>query len=141
MKEAAATTIASLAAPVLPGIAFAFTSPGLGGGPSADAGSLMGLSVVGYLYSLWFTALLAFPLFLVLRQRGLIGALWSVAGGAAVGAVVALFLVPAGTESWLAGLVPLLLRTCATGMASGIVFWYVRLACLRVGSSVATHEA
>jgi hypothetical protein len=141
MKEAAATTAAFLTAPVLPGIAFAFTSPGLGGGPSADAGSLMSLSVVGYLYSLWFTALLALPLFLVLRKRGLIGAWWSVAGGAAVAAVIALFLAPAGTESWLTGLVPVLLRTCSVGMASGLVFWYVRLACLRVGSPVATHEA
>ena len=141
MKEAAATTAAFLVAPVLPGISFAFTSTGLGGGPSADAGALMSLSIVGYLYSLWFTALLALPLFLVLRRRGLIGAWWSLAGGTAVGAVVALLLAPTGTESWLAGLAPVLLRTCFVGMASGLVFWYVRLACLRVGSPVATHEA
>lgn len=70
------------AAPIVPAIVLAVSSPGLGGGRGADFVTLAGLSAIGYFYAFFALGLLSLPTFLVLRQRGCDGPVASTVSGA-----------------------------------------------------------
>jgi hypothetical protein len=138
MKEDNASMLGFLAAPLIPGVAFALSSPGLGGGPNAGLVTLAGLALLGYFFALLFTGLFALPAFLLLRWRGHINLLSSVAAGAAVGAIVSIvLLLPSSSPflAWLEAIGRSLPFTGCVGALAGALFWLVRRSCLSIGST------
>ena len=132
MRPLHATIAAFVLAPLVPAAWFALNSGSLGGGLSAGPRVFAGFALLGYMYSAWFVALLALPLFLVLRKRGQVGLVGAVCGGAFVGAVVAALLQFQVGLGAVAGAIPPL---AGVGAAAGLVFWAVRSLLLCVGSS------
>jgi hypothetical protein len=126
-----ATLAGFLIAPIVPAVAFAVTSPGLGGGFGADPAALAGLSVLGYLYALLAVGLLGLPAFLLLRRYGLDGPVSATTSATLLAMLVALFLGPRPsyfpTVEWLWQMRGVGLA----GAATGIAFWTVRFFCLR----------
>jgi hypothetical protein len=142
INERAASTVGFLVVPVVPAIAFAFTSPGLGGGPQAGVGNLAVLAGIFYLYASLATGLLALPLFLALRRLGFVGVLPSTLGGALVGVLVSgvLQLPPASPlEQWLVQVAKTLPYMSSIGATAGFLFWAVRKAC--IGKSITELHA
>lgn len=140
MKEDNASMLGFLAAPLIPGVAFALSSPGLGGGPDAGLGALAGLALLGYVFALLFTGLFALPAFLLLRWRGHINLLSSVVAGAAVGAVVSVvLLLPSSLPflAWLKAVGRSLPFTSGVGASAGVLFWLVRRWCMSMRSNKA----
>jgi hypothetical protein len=136
MTDDSASLAAFLTAPVVPAVSFAFSSPGLGGGFSADFASLAGLSVIGYLCSLIAVGLLGLPTFFVLRKRGRVGFAASTVSGAVFGVIVAFVIVApyTPTSDWLRDMGSWLQCLAVVGAATGFAFWTVRSLCLSVGS-------
>jgi hypothetical protein len=142
MNDRAASTVGFLVAPAVPAIAFAFTSPGLGGGPQAEISTLVVLAGIFYLYALPIAVLLALPLFLAFRHYGFVGVLPSILGGVLIGALVStvLQLPPASPlEQWLAQVANTFPFMGSIGAAAGLLFWATRRAC--IGSSTAERNA
>ena len=138
MKEDNASMLGFLAAPLIPGVAFALSSPGLGGGPNAGLVTLAGLALLGYVFALLFTGLFALPAFLLLRWRGHINLLSSVAAGAAVGVIVSVLVLLPSTSpfsAWLEAVRGSLPFTGCVGASAGALFWLVRRACMSIGST------
>ena len=137
MEEDNASMLGFLAAPLIPGVAFALSSQGLGGGPNAGMGTLAGLALLGYVFALLFTGLFALPAFLLLRWRGHINLLSSVVAGAAVGVIVSVVvLLPPSSplSAWLGAVRESLPFTGCVGASAGAVFWLVRRSCMSIGS-------
>lgn len=130
MTDDSASCAAFLAAPVVPAVAFVLFSPGLGGGFSADFGSLAGLAVLGYLYSLLAVGLLGLPTFLILRQYSFVGLAATTTEGVLLGGLVAVVLRP--PASYLSAVDWLWQVSCIAlvGGATGLAFWTVRVLCL-----------
>jgi hypothetical protein len=131
MTDDQATLTAFLVAPVVPAVAFALSSPGLGGGSGADPVTLAMLSMLAYVYALAAVGVLGVPAFLVLRRFGLHGPVSATVSAALIAALVGLGLAPRpgylSTLEWLWSMrlfVPV-------GGATGFVFWTVRSLCLR----------
>ncbi len=61
MTESPATVLSFLIASIVPSVAAALSSPGLGGGPGADVGTLAGFLVLFYFYSVYAVGLLGLP--------------------------------------------------------------------------------
>jgi hypothetical protein len=138
MNEDNASMLGFLAAPLVPGVAFALSSPGLGGGPDAGLGTLAGLSLLGYIFALLFTGLFALPAFLLLRRRGHINLLTSVASGAGVGCLVSVAILLPSTSpfpAWLEAVGGSLPFTSCVGASAGVLFWLVRRSCMAIGST------
>ena len=136
MKTALATLAAFAIAPLVPAIAFAVTSPGLGGGLDASIGALAGLALLGYWIALWIEIILAVPLFLVLRRYGKLGLLASAIAGASIGVIAAIvFQLPISSLSFdrLERLARPALLMFGIGAVTGMVFWRVRTFLLRAG--------
>ena len=136
MRAGIATPAAFAIAPLVPAIAFAVTSPGLGGGPEASIRALAGLASLGYWIALWIEVILAVPAFLVLRRCGKLGLLASTIAGASIGVVVAIvFQLPISSPSFdqLERLARPALLMCGIGAVTGMVFWSVRTCLLRAG--------
>lgn len=135
MTDNRASIIAFFVAPILPAIAFAISSPGLGGGLSADIVSLAALSTLGYFFAFFAVGLLGLPVFLILRQFSLDGPAGSAASGTLLGMVVALVLVQRpiywSRLEWLLEIKGLVL----IGGATGLAFWAVRTLVFRAGRS------
>jgi hypothetical protein len=133
MTDDHATLAAFLIAPIVPAVAFAVTSPGLGGGPGADPVTLAGLSVLGYMYALVAVGLLGLPAFLLLRRYGLDGPVSATVSATLLAMLIALVLEPRppyfSTMAWLGQMHGVGLAGAATGFA----FWTVRFFCLRIG--------
>jgi hypothetical protein len=137
MKDNNASLVAFLVTPAVPAVAFALSSPGLGGGLEAGASTLAGLSVLFYPFALVAVGLIALPLFLVFRTFGQVGLASSVAAGALVSGLVTvvLQLPPASPlTDWFRNVANALPFMCSVGALSGLVFWAVRKACM-VGRS------
>jgi hypothetical protein len=123
IREVVFAALGFVAAALPISVLFAFTSPGLGGGPEADLLTLLGLTAVFYMFSISFTLLFGVPLFLVLRRFKRLR-WWSCAlSGLAVGVLVAELLLPdaAGADDRIQ-----FLSLCgAVGGLSGIAFWAI----------------
>ena len=144
MKETNASLAALVVTPAIPAMAFALTSPGLGGGADASMRTLIGLSLVFYPYALAAAVILGFPMFLLLRSRGRVGPLWSTAAGALIGSLVSLILllpVSAPIAGWLYGVAGVLPFMCSTGALTGLFFWVVRRTLCGASSQEARDEA
>lgn len=136
MKPALATLAAFAIAPLVPAIAFAVTSPGLGGGLEASIGALAGLALLGYWIALWIELLLAVPVFLVLHRYSKLSLLASAIAGGSIGVIGAIvFQLPLSPLSFdrLERLARSALLMCCIGAVAGMVFWGVRTSLLRVG--------
>lgn len=129
MTESPATVLSFLIASIVPSVAAALSSPGLGGGPGADVGTLAGLSVLFYFYSVYAVGLLGLPAFLLFRHYHLHN-LWSATGVSTVLTVliaIALGSRPGGAiVQWAATIVV----TALVGAATGGTFWAVRWCCM-----------
>jgi hypothetical protein len=130
MTDDRATLAAFLIAPLVPGVALALSSPGLGGGLDADAVTLAGLAAVGYLYALPTIGLLGLPLFFLLRRYQLVSLLSATTSGTLLTVLVVL----AFGSRPNGAMIEWLWKMCVValvGATTGFVFWTVRRSCLR----------
>jgi len=121
---------------VVPGVGFALSSPGLGGGLGGEVVTLAVLSAIGYLYALVTVGLLGSPLFCLLRRYKLDSLLSAVASGTLLTVLVVLALGsrPNGsTVEWLWTMCVVAL----VGGATGLVFW----ACRSIMTSASKRSA
>lgn len=98
----------------------ALTSPGLGGGLEADIESLLFVTMFFYVYSVFFTLLLALPLFLLLRRYGLVRWYTSAGAGFSIGIAVAALYFGRFTDASLQWTM-----FSITGAVSGLLFWAI----------------
>src|SRR6185369_11969345 len=104
-------------------ILFSLTSPGLGGGVDVDLASLLGLTGLFYIWSMFFTVIFGWPLLLLLRRFSLVRWWTSALAGLVIGAVVEAMII---SGSGVSPADVKLLSVCgAVGAASGLIFWAI----------------
>jgi hypothetical protein len=134
MTDLRASLLAFLIAPIVPSVALALSSPGLGGGLGSDLVTLTVLSALFYFYALVAVGFLGVPAFLLLRRYNLDSFLSTVGASTILTILVAVALGahPNGAiAQWMATMAV----TAFVGAATGITFWMARWFCLRLGGS------
>lgn len=121
MREVISTLLGFAAAALPIAVTFAITSPGMGGGFGGDPITTLGLVVLFYFFSLFFTLLFGGPIFIVLRALKLVRWWTSALAGALVGLTVAVIINSRMEE----GYALYLFVCCAVGSASAILFWAI----------------
>lgn len=130
MTEPRATVLSFLIAPIVPSVAMALSSPGLGGGLGADVEKLAGLSVFFYFYAVVAVGLLGLPAFLLLRHYHLHN-LWSATGVSSVLTVLVAIALGSHPNGAIVQWVATMVITALVGAATGGTFWAVRWCCMR----------
>jgi hypothetical protein len=130
MTESHATVLSFLIAPIVPSIALALSSPGLGGGLGADVGTLAGLSVLFYFYAVVAVGLLGLPTFMLFRHHHLHN-LWSATGVSSVLTVLVAIALGSRPNGAIVQWAVTIAITALVGAATGGTFWAVRWCCMR----------
>jgi hypothetical protein len=130
MTESNATVLSFLIAPIVPSIALALSSPGLGGGLSADVETLAGLSVFFYFYAVVAVGLLGLPAFLLFRHHHLHN-LWSATGVSSVLTCLVALALGSRPNGAIVQWAATMAVTALVGAATGSTFWAVRWCCMR----------
>jgi hypothetical protein len=129
MTEFQASLLSFLIAPIVPSVALALSSPGLGGGLESDLETLAVLSALFYFYALVSVALLGVPALLLFRRHNLDN-LWSAAGASAILTVLVALALGARPNGAIVQWLATMAVTALVGVATGITFWAVRWCCL-----------
>ena len=120
MKESTSSALGFAIAALPIAVVGALTSPGLGGGLEADFKSLLFVTMFFYVYSIFFTLLLALPIFLLLRRYRLVRWYSSTGAGFLIGiAVAALYFGRFADASLQWAMFSI------TGAVSGLLFWTI----------------
>jgi hypothetical protein len=116
MNKLLALVTGFMVAPMVPALTLAAFSPVSGG----NLEGVLGGTVIFYFFSFMFTAALGAPAFFLLRRFGLVYWWSCVLGGAAIGALAAVAISPAGNVPG-----PGLFLFTALGAVAAFVFWSI----------------
>jgi hypothetical protein len=138
MKEAVATTIGFLVAPLVPALALGLVTPLDSTGP--DARVVLGLLPIGYLISLVAMTLLGMPMFLIGRWLHFIRWWSSAAAGFAIGLLMDVLIrlpyLDYFSSSPIGKVAYSFLNMGAIGTLTGFLFWLI----WRLGDTFAEHQ-